>query len=393
MIFGGGKLQLSLIRKAKSLGLITVVVDPDAYAPGLKMADAGIVVGANDETLTNEIVRKYNCRAVVTTATDKPLGMMARIAEKNGMIFPVISAIVNGTNKFIMKQVLKKHDLPHANGILYDAACNAPEDLDKVISFPVVVKPIDNSGSRGVYFCPNKNQLDYLIKQSLEYSKSGKILIEEYVSGNEISVEAMVQDGQVYYVQFTDKITTKLPYNVELGHTQPSVIGMTQRQKVEEIITCAVKALGFDQCGVHAELKLSAKGPVIIEISPRLGGDFITSELVTLSTGIEMESELLKMSLGRKIDVAPKLFASSAIRYLNFPEKKISVIDQNLQERLQGAGICKFQLDLRPGDSVHKITNSLNRYGYYILRAENREKLFDKIGLIDSIISSSMSYC
>lgn len=376
LIFGVGPLQESIIGRAKKMGLYTVGIDPCADATCKDCVDSFEMVPGQDYEAHCVVVEKYGIDAIVTAATDKPLVMMARVAEKYGFPFYSVETAQWSTDKFQMKQRFELGGVPHAQGRLISNV----EEAEGLI-FPVIVKPRDNSGSRGVKLCRSKEELEASMIEALEVSKHDTILVEEFIEGPEYSIEALHHDGKSEVIQFTEKKTTEFPYNVELGHIQPANISEENKQKISEIVSKIGKALKFDNCPSHTELKINERGIFVIETSPRLGGDYITSTLTPLSTGVNVEDELLKMSLGETINPQPKAVQYSGVRFFAFEEGRI-VKDVPNVEFVKGCPhVVGFAFNLKKGQTVNRITSSLNRYGHLILQAGNRnaiEEAFDK---------------
>lgn len=372
LIFGVGPLQLSIIERAKRMGLYTVGIDPMADATCRDAVDAFEVVGGQDFEGTCAIVEKYGINAIVTVATDKPLVMMARIAEKYGFPFYSVETAQWSTDKYQMKYRFELGDVPHAQGRLISKV----EEAEGLV-FPVIVKPRDNSGSRGVKLCRNKEELKVSIEEALENSKLDTVLVEEYIEGPEYSIEGLHYDGKSEVIQFTEKKTTEFPYNVELGHKQPANLSEEHKAAICQIVGKIGKAMNFVNCPSHTELKINDRGIFVIETSPRLGGDYITSTLTPLSTGINLEDQLLHIALGEPVDTKTgRVEKTSGVHFFCLPEGRVAKIDTKaLEEASNWPGIYNFNLKLKEGDEVHQITSSLNRYGEFIVKAEAREEL------------------
>jgi len=376
LIFGVGPLQKSIIDRAKLMGLYTIGIDPAADATCKDEVDAFVIVGGLDFEGTMSVAKKYQIDAIVTAATDKPLVMMARVAKELNLPFYSVETAQWSTDKFQMKKRFELGGVPHAQGRLISKV----EEAEGLV-FPVIVKPRDNSGSRGVKLCCDKNELQVSIDEALENSKLDTVLVEEFIEGPEYSIESLHHDGKSEVIQFTEKKTTEFPYNVELGHIQPANISNENKQKIREIIAKIGKALNFENCPSHTELKINKRGIFVIETSPRLGGDYITSTLTPLSTGVNLEDELLKISLGEKINPIPKAVQYSGVRFFAFQEGSVVKHAPNADFVKGWPHVMDFSFTLKEGDKVNRITSSLNRYGHLTLTAGNRdaiEEAFDK---------------
>ncbi|MDL2241803.1 ATP-grasp domain-containing protein, partial [Bacteroidales bacterium OttesenSCG-928-L03] len=287
LVFGVGELQCSIIERAKAKGLFVVGIDPSETAYCKEKVDVFEIVAGGDYEGTLAVAQKYNISAIVTAATDKPLVMMARVAKALDLPFFSEETARWSTDKFQMKQRFIAGGVPCAQGCLVHTAEEA-----KDLYFPVICKPRDNSGSRGVKLCRNLQELQECIDEALQHSKLDTVLVEEFIEGCEFSIEALHYDGKNEVIQFTEKKTTEFPYNVELGHKQPANLSEEQKNAIRSIINKVACCMNFDKCPSHTELKINDRGFFVIETSPRLGGDYITSTLTPLSTGINIEDQL-----------------------------------------------------------------------------------------------------
>lgn len=376
LVFGVGELQLSIIRRANAMGLFTVGIDPCEDAYSREECSAFEVVGGLDYEGTLSVAKKYNVSAIVTAATDKPLVMMARIAKELNLPFYSVETAEWSTDKYQMKQRFIEGGVPCAQGRLIHSAEEA-----KDLYFPVICKPRDNSGSRGVKLCRDLQELQECIDEALQYSKLETVLVEEFIEGREFSVESLHYDGSSEVIQFTEKRTTPFPYNVELGHIQPANLSDDHKEEIRSIISRIGKALGFKNCPSHTELKINERGIYVIETSPRLGGDYITSTLTPLSTGINLEDQLLHIALGEEVDCFPQYSQYSGVRFFSFATDSIIQAIPDRDFVLGWPHVIDFSFKLSVNDHVNQITSSLNRYGHIILQAGNREAIdeaFDK---------------
>ncbi len=371
LIFGVGELQKSIIGRAHEMGLFVVGIDPYEDAVCKDDCDVFEVVGGQDLERTIEVCHKYNIQGIVTAATDKPLVMMATVAEKLNFPFYSVQTAEWSTDKYQMKQRFLEGAVPCAQGRVI-----ATIDEVEGMSFPIIVKPRDNSGSRGVKLCHTKEDLQISIDEALDNSHLATVLVEEFIEGQEFSIESLHYDGKTEVIQFTEKKTTEFPYNVELGHKQPANLSEDQRQQIRVIINKIAKCMRFDNCPSHTELKINNRGIFVIETSPRLGGDYITSILTPLSTGINLEDQLLHIALGEPIDTRKGYMQNaSAVCFFFLPEGKVESISTEISEVNCWPGMVDFDLKLHVGDRINRITSSLNRYGQFIVRANSRDEI------------------
>lgn len=371
LVFGVGELQKSIINRAHLMGLYVVGIDPCEDAVAKDDCDAFEVVGGQDYEGTIAVAQKYGVSAIVTAATDKPLFMMARVAKAMNLPFYSEETARWSTDKFQMKQRFIEGGVPCAKGRLISDIEEA-EDLN----YPIIVKPRDNSGSRGVKICNTPAELKESIDEALQYSHLDSVLVEEVIEGPEYSIESLHYDGKSEVIQFTEKKTTPFPYNVELGHKQPANLSDDTKNQIREIVSKIGVALKFENCPSHTELKVNERGIFVIETSPRLGGDYITSTLTPLSTGINMEDQLLHIALGEKVDTKTgRVDKASGVCFFDFLEGKVEKISPKISEVNTWPEVYAFNLKLKEGDTIGKITSSLNRYGEFVVSAGNRTEV------------------
>lgn len=386
LVFGGGPLQASIISRAKAMGYRAVVIDPDINASAKDLADVFIPVAGNDFETTLQIAKDYAVKGIVTAATDKPILMMCRIADELGLAFPSYNSCETVLDKGKFKDFLRENKLPHAKGGVYtrEAEINAEN-----FTYPVIVKPVMNSGSRGVLLCERADKLEDTINESIKNAENGHFIIEEYIKGEEISVEALVQNRKLNILQITDKIVSPPPYNVEMGHIQPSKYTYLKKE-IHEILQEVINKCGLNDCALHPEMKIQDGKITLIEIGPRLGGDFITSHLVPLSTGINMEEQMIRVSTGLPI-VAKQESKASLVSYLNFPigtEVRRLINEKELKNLFPE--VQYFSTILKIDDTIKRITNSLNRYGQFVLVGENIKRIIQKKEEIEKFLQKRM---
>lgn len=368
MVFGCGELQTSIIMQSRQIGLEVVGVDLFDSPTAKNACNYFYVIPGDDFNGHCAIIERHKIKGIITAATDKPLIMMAMLAEKYHFAFPSLDSIRKSTYKDLLKNELVRNNISTARFYLIEE----PDILDLNIpeKFPYIVKPADSSGSRGVLLCRNRKELKHGIEVAMNYSRLKKVLVEEYIPGEEYSVESLVFKRSVYVIQITRKFTTPPPYNVELGHLQPADIEPATALAIHEMITKIVEALDLNYCACHTELKISEGKIYIIENGARLGGDYITSALTPLSSGINIEKELINIAIGKPFNFPTPQNKASFIRYFNLPVGTINY-DRYKMLNFKHPALIELKLDLAPGQKVPLITDSLQRYGYILIKADN----------------------
>ncbi len=374
MIVGAGILQVPMIKKAKEMGLYVGVADYNPEAIGIKYADEYFNCSTIDEEGLLNVCKIFKPSGICTMATDMPMRAIAYVCEKMNLNCISLETAIKATDKYEMIKCFKEYGVSHPK---YEIVCSLEELKQKIFSFemPIILKPTDSSGSRGVVKLDNFNDLENKYNYTASSSKNGILLIEEYMEGPEVSVECFVIDNFVHILQITDKITTGAPHFVELGHTQPSSLSRDKIEKIEELSIKAIQSLGIDTGPVHIEIIYTKSGPKMVELGARMGGDCITSHLVPLSTGIDMIKATILNSIKENIqDIIEKKFSkTSAIRFFNFKEGIIKDIIG--LECFNNDDIFECYFPLKIGDTINKITSSVSRTGYFICQKNDLDVL------------------
>jgi carbamoyl-phosphate synthase large subunit len=379
LVFGGGILQVSIIKLCVKLGVNTIVIDPDKAAIGQEFAHHFYPIGGQDFDGTCEVIERHQIDGIITAATDKPLVMMAKIAEKYNFPYYSEKTAELCTDKFKMKQTFIDHSIPCASG----KKIYSPEDNS---FFPVIIKPVDNSGSRGVFYCKDKLELEDLFYESMNHTKKDYLLAVEVINGEEYSIEAIHHKGKTNVVQYTHKVTTDFPYNVELSHTAPAKLSGTLKDEIDNLIAQIATAFTLENCVSHTELKINNGVITLIETSPRTGGDYITSDLVPNATGINIEENLIRIALNEELCIDSITNSPSGIFYFLLPQGKIAKI-HNLEDILMLEGVTKFSFRLNEGDDIPMIKNSLDRYGFYVIQCKSEQELSELRSNIQEMIN------
>ena len=369
LILGASILQVPAIIKAKEMGLYVGVIDYNPKAVGAPYADVFFEVSTIDVDEILRTAQNFKPAGIMTMATDMPMRAIARATTELGL--PGISAetALKSTDKGEMINTFNAHAvaIPWFFIVEHDRDFNTVKNK---IAFPCIVKPTDNAGSRGVILVEGPEALDNAYAYSKEHSRCGSVIIEEYLTGQEVSVEVMAVQGEIHILAVTDKLTTGEPYFVEMGHCQPSQLPENYLKKIKDLAKRAVQAIGITNGPAHVEIMLTDDGPKMIELGARMGGDCITSHLVPLSTGIDMVKATIDIAIGQTPDLKPRMFRGSAIRYFDSPEGTIADIS-GVDDARKIAGVKEIVFSKNVGDRICGIKSSTDRIGYVIAQAQS----------------------
>lgn len=290
-IIGASLGQVELCKKAKEAGIKTVCFAWEEGAVCKNLVDVFYPISITDISAIERICEQENFDGFVSNGSEKTLDAVAELSQKFGKHGVSTDVIKCVRNKLKVRQISDSiEDLSHIKYMLYEG--ETPK------FYPCVVKPCTGAGKIGVSFCKNESDFETAIEYAKPVEQNG-ILIEEFVSGREISVESISYEGKHFVLQITDKDNTGAPHFVEIGHHQPANLNEKLKNKIKNVIPKLLNAVGYINGASHVELKISDNDEIyLIEINCRGGGDEISNKLVQLSTGYDYVKGMIEVALG-----------------------------------------------------------------------------------------------
>ena len=376
MILGASNLQVPAIKQAKEMGLDVVAVDMDASAVGF--SESGVVkevISTIDIPNVIKAAREHDICGIVTVASDMPMRTVAAVAKELSLIGISEETAIKATNKADMRLAFKNAGVASPESHKISSKIQFDE-VAKHFNYFFIVKPADNSGSRGVYFVNKSADADIAYEYSRNFSRNGDVVVEEFMTGPEVSVELLAINGEFHVLQVTDKLTTGVPHFVEIGHSQPSRLPSNDIDSIKALAIKAAKAVGIKDGPGHAEIILTKDGPKMVEIGARMGGGCITTHLVPLSTGINMTKATIQIALGERPNIDALYQKGAAIRFIIPPIGEVVEI-LGVQEAKTLPGVKEVEIQCKVGQVVGELENGASRIGYVIAQAETPEDAID----------------
>lgn len=357
-IIGASYLQEPLVLKAREMGLRTICF---AWAEGAvckDLCDVFYPVSITEKEEILRICRQEQIDGICTIASDVAAPTVAYVAEQMGLTGNSYQAAVCAHNKHLMREALVAAGVDCPG---YRVVTNTVQPNINGLELPLIVKPSDRSGSMAVTKITDWSQLQPAVNEALQASLEHEALIEEFIEGHEISVEMLSCRGIHYPLQITDKVTTGAPHFVELAHHQPSSLPFELQQRIFSITCQALDALGLTNGAAHAEYKITASQRVVVmEIGGRMGGDFIGSTLVPLSTGYDFLKGVIEVALGRLIVPVKTFSHHSGVYFLSGQTPKVLPYIQQAQRY---PNIVTAE---QTSEELRELTCSADRSGYFI---------------------------
>lgn len=300
LLLGGPVFQKPVVERAKAMGLRVAVADINPDAPAASLADEFFQGSIKDFDSMLEAALKFKPDAIASGACDTSVVTVARLCEKLGLPGNPVKVALNSTDKVRMIECFARDDVDHPA-----FAVVRKEEIagyEPSIPYPIIAKPTDSAGGRGVSIVCSPDELASALETASAAGTSGNVLVEECMTGPEVSVEVIVADGVPHVLQVTDKLTSGAPNFFEVGHCQPTSLTVEQRQAISDLACAAVRAVGLENSAAHVEVMLTPEGPKMVELGARLGSDWITSRLIDNSVeGIDMIGCMIGLALGEKI--------------------------------------------------------------------------------------------
>lgn len=365
-IIGASYLQLPLVKKAKEMGLFTICF---AWLEGSVCKDEvdefyPISIVEKEKIL--KICQERQIDGVCTIASDVAAPTVAFVAEKMGLVGNSYEVATRANNKYLMRQAFSTHGIPCP---AYQKINSFTQFDSKNWLFPVIVKPTDRSGSLGITKVDRLNDLLVAIETALNCSFKHEAIVEEFVEGREISVEFISYKGVHYPLQITDKVTTDAPHFVELEHHQPADLTGEQYLQIYDLTKRALNALGVTNGASHSEYKITEDGRIyVMEIGARMGGDFIGSDLVQLSTGYDYLKAVIEVALGKFEE--PHFTASQCAGVYFLCEET-----RRLLPIIESASLPNVVRAEVTDKSLRNVTCSADRSGYLIYKGNAKLEL------------------
>jgi biotin carboxylase len=400
LIVSGGAEAVPGIQLAKRMGLHVVVSDGSAQAPGLVEADDAIIASTYDVDSTVAAALNYSrtvrpLDGVMSIAADVPL-TVASVAVALALPGIPLEAARLAADKVAMKERFLQRGIP----VPWFAALESSHDLKTAVAergLPLVIKPVDSRGARGVLRLVAGVDLDWAYRHAEGQSPTGRVMVEEYLRGPQLSTESMLVEGVGYSPGFTDRnyefLDRFTPWVIENGGQQPSALTFEDQTAVAALAVRAGSALGISTGIVKGDMVLTPEGPKVIEVAARLSGGWFCTDQIPLATGVDLVGAAIRVALGDPLmpeDLTPAYRRGVAIRYL-FPDPGRVTAITGMDQFSDIPWIHRFGLTVGVGDIVEPPTDHTRRAGFVITSGGSREEAVDRaLAVVKSVRIETM---
>ena len=306
LILGAGLMQKPAILSAKELGFHTIVIDADKNAVAIPLADEFFQIDLKDKEGILELCKRLKNESegglagVFTAGTDFSASV-SYVSEKLGLHAHSYQAATNASIKTQMRACFEKNGVPSprfAKVCAQDISSDPFENITKTLSLPLVVKPVDNMGARGCRMVRSKLEFLPAVEAAVNCSRTGYAIIEEYMDGPEFSIDALVYDGKFIVTGFAIRHIKYEPYFIEVGHTMPAVLDQKMHDELISVFALGAKAEGLSCGAAKADIKYTAKGPMIGEIAGRLSGGYMSGWTYPYASDLNLTKQGIIIATG-----------------------------------------------------------------------------------------------
>jgi biotin carboxylase len=389
LIIAGGVYQLPLIEACRQRGLPTVVLDGSNTAPGLALADEGLTVDLVDHDAVIRVAREVKPCAVAAIVSEVAVTTVSAVANALGLPGLDRKVAEACTDKYVMRRCFETHHLP-VPPFMKATSVKEARNAAASIGYPLIVKPVDSSGSRGVQRVDRPEGLDGAVQFALSQSHKGMTIIEGFLDGVECTVETFSSNGETEILGISEKVHVPFPYCVSIDLTYPPSFPPEICAQIAAAARAAVAAVGLQSGPGHIEVMLTRHGPVVIELAARGGGYRIFSDILFALSGVDPVSCVLDQALGNEPTFRPTRSRAAVLRFFNPPVRGVLRAVCGVEHAKRADGILDVVIEATIGKPYRGITRDGERPGYLISTADTREEAVRQADAAERLVEFQM---
>lgn len=377
LILGAMGMHIPLILRAKELGIYTITCDYLPENPGHKLADESYFDSTTDLDAVLKLAKKLKVDGIMTYNSDPAAPTVAYVAEKLGLPGNPYQTVKIMSEKNLFRDFLRDNNLNFPRFGHYN---NAEEVENHIADFslPVIIKPVDSSGSKGVTVVYKKDDIKFAVTKALEKSRSKKFIVEEYIEqeGSQLHGDGFVENGKLTFLylgdhHFDSSINNLVPYSTTFPTEHPKEIVEQCKEQIQSFIS----KVGFKNGGFNVELRVSKrdKKVYIIDIGARNGGNF-TPKVIEYGSGFNFLDRAIREALGEStVDMKQTERKYDFVSYLILHSPKDGIfMNYTLSDELE-KHILEKHIYVKPGDKIESFIGANAALGVLIMQYESRE--------------------
>ena len=377
MIMGAGIYQVPLIKKAKEMGIYTIVVSIPGNYPGFALADKIYYENTVDYEKILELARQEQIDGIVTAGTDVAVITIGKVCDELGLSGLSFEAAQIASNKILMKEKYEEYGVRTAR---FREVAFADDMYEKAkdLNFPLIFKAVDTSGSRGIIRVDSIEEFEAARAVVKANTRTDFFIIEEFIEGEEFGAQAFVYNGEVKFILPHGDYVFHGDTGVPIGHFAPYMLADEVIEDAKIQLEKAIEAMGLDNCAINADFILKDGQTYVLELGGRSGATCL-AELVSIYYGYDYYEKLILAALGEEV-VFPKEHAVPNASMLLRSEKD-GVIRSMTNRNEPDEDIYEVQFDYQPGDAVKKFHVGPHRIGHVITKGKTLDQAVEKLNL------------
>jgi biotin carboxylase len=372
LILGGGLDQVDLVNKLNQRDILTIVVDYNESPVAAQYADKHYQESTLDYEVVVKLAKDEQVDLIATVCTDQALLIAAQASEELGLFFPIgAEQARNLTNKKWMKRVLTENSIPTAQYKTFEGELYDIEGFD----YPVVAKPVDSNSSKGVKRANNEAELKAVFQEAKKESRSGNVIVEEFIEGREISIDGIVDGtGQAQLLMISESIKSPVVsdgFSI-VGSIYSADVHRQYATKVSEVLNDIAQAFELRNCPMLVQALVSEKGISIIELSARTGGG-LKHKLLKKASGVDVIDLTIDSFLKQDIQNSPVAMSDEKIVIKYMYSTPCLLEASHFGSKVEG------YLTKNTGDEVKGFHNSSHRIGSFFVEGSDNKDIYNEI--------------
>jgi biotin carboxylase len=363
------------IRKMQEIGLRILAADGAPDAPGFALVEDHTVLDIRDAAAVAGFAGSKGVDLILAV---NEAGVLAAAEASHQLGLPNLAPDValRCLHKGLMREAWQQVGLPQP---MFHRVASAEAIAAAALSigYPVIVKPAMNWGSRGVSRVADAGDIRWAIDYVRANSRNGEFVVEQFVSGTEMTIEGLVKQRRVQILAQSDKEPQPHPkYRVAMALNYPARFADWQLQRATEVVSKAAQALGIENGAFHCECMVNETDVFLVEMGGRPGGGHIFGQIVEAASGVCMPQALARLLLGDNPDIRPKHQLGACYKFFA-PPHGVFRDALGVAEARQLPGILDFGFHMRAGTAVSAIVDDADRPGYAVAAGDTREKAIE----------------
>ena len=365
LVLGAGVMQAPLIRKAREMGVRTVVVGSKGNYPGLAFADKAVFQDFMDADAVERIAREEKADGIFTCGLDMPVPTMATVASRLGL--PGISHEAGQlvTDKEKMKAFFQAHGIRSAQYRLVKTDAEAAAAF-RDIGGAAMFKAVDGQGSKGIIKVERAEDVAAACAYVRGATRKDGFIVEEFLDGTEFGAQSFVLNGKVQFVLPHGDYVFSGNTGVPLGHYVPYEEGTFLAEESRELLQKFVTAAGLGTCAINADFMLANGQVYVLEIGARCGATML-AETVSLFYGYDYYEQMIRAALGEPADFSPRP-GGMPNATMTLTSDRDGILKRMVNANPPDPNIVEIHFDRKPGDAIHRFKLGIDRIGHVIVK-------------------------